>query len=68
MRLKTGTHVRLILTDGTTLVGVAEHSGQWGIHRLRDVSIFTRIDPERIKGYVLVPKQRVLFAQMAAED
>lgn len=64
MHLKPGMNARLVLTDGTTVAGVAERSGQWGVHRLRDVQIFTRLDPERVQGFLLVPDRHVLFAQI----
>lgn len=65
MHLKPGANVRLILTDGTTVSGVAERSGQWGVHRVRDVEVFTRTDPARIQGHLLVPDRHVMFAQIA---
>lgn len=67
MYLKRGAHTHLILTDGTTVKGVAERSGQWGVHRLRDVEVFTRTDPARVQGYLLVPDRHVMFAQIAPE-
>lgn len=68
MYLKPGLFVRLILVDGTTVAGTAERSGQWGVHRLRKVSVYSRLDPERVQGHLLVPKRNVLFAQIAPPD
>lgn len=67
MRLKTGIKARIVLTDGTTVVGTTAHSGQWGVHKLREVQIFTRLDPESIQGVLLVPKRHVMFVQIAPE-
>lgn len=66
--LKPGLAARLILTDGTTLAGTVARSGQWGVHRLNKVTVYTRIDPERVAGHFLVHKRNVLFAQISPPE
>ena len=65
MRLPIGAAARLVLTDGTTLEGRAGRSGQWGVHRLEKVTVYTR-GPEGspLVGYLQIDKSRVLFAQI----
>lgn len=68
MRLKPGIKARLILRDGTTVAGRVARSGQWGVHRLNTVTLYTRIDPERVAGYFLVPDREVAFAQITPPE
>lgn len=68
MRIKPGIAVRLILRDGTTVSGVSARSRQFGVHRLNRVHVYSRIEPERVKGYLLVPDRNVLFAQVSPPD
>lgn len=65
MRLPIGAAARLVLTDGTTLEGRTARSGQWGVHKLVKVTVFTR-GPEgsELAGFLQIDKSRVLFAQI----
>lgn len=64
MHLKIGATARLVLTDGTTVAGTVSRSGQWGVHRLDDVTVWNRADQARLEGFLQVDKRRVLFAQI----
>lgn len=64
MRLKTGVTARLALRDGTTVLGRTARSGQFGVHRLEKVRVFTRVEPAEVRGYLLIPDRNVWFAQI----
>lgn len=68
MRLKIGVNARLVLTDGTTVQGLATRSGQWGVHRLDMVTAWDRSEPASLAGHILVDAGRVLFAQIEPPD
>lgn len=69
MRLRTGTKCRLVLEDGTTLVGTAARSWQAGVLRLNFVTAYAREGEIEapVQSHFLIPAARVLFAQVGAE-
>lgn len=69
MRLRTGTKCRLVLEDGTTLVGTAARSWQPGIVRLNYVTAHAREGEIEAppQSFFLLPVHRILFAQVGAE-
>lgn len=69
MRLPIGQKCRVILEDGTTLVGTAARSWRWGVIRLNGVKFYSRMgeDEAPALSYFLVPRRRVLFVQVGGE-
>lgn len=64
MHLEIGATARLVLADGTTVAGTVARSGQWGVHRLEDVTVWNRGEASPLLGHLQVDKRRVLFAQI----
>ena len=69
MKLRNGTKCRVVLEDGTTLVGTAARSWQPGVLRLNYVTAFAREGEVEApaQSHFLVPVGRVLLAQVGAE-
>lgn len=69
MRLRIGTKCRVVLEDGTTLVGTAARSWSPGVLRLNYVTAWAREGEVEApaQSFFLLPKRRVLFAQVGAE-
>lgn len=66
MRLKQGSSVRLVLSDGTTVEGVVRFSWRFRVIKLTDCVTLTRDGQVKLDGYLLVPARSVLFAQVGA--
>lgn len=66
MRLKLGTSVRVVLTDGTTFVGTVRFSWRIRVIKLTDVTTLSRDGEIRADGYMLVPAKSVLFVQVGS--
>lgn len=66
MRLKTGTSARIVLTDGTTVVGTVRFSWRWRVIKLTDVLTQTRDGEVLADGYLLIPAGSVLFVQVGS--
>jgi hypothetical protein len=64
MRLKLGTSVRIVLVDGTTVVGTVRFSWRWRVVKLTDVLTQTRDGEVLADGYLLIPATSILFAQV----
>lgn len=64
MWLKHGSGVRIVLIDGTTLVGTVRFSWRFRTIKLTDVVTQTREGEIRADGYLLIPVRSVLFAQV----
>lgn len=64
MRLKHGSSVRIVLVDGTTIVGTVRFSWRWRVVKLTDVVTQTRDGEILADGYLLIPHRSVLFAQI----
>lgn len=65
MYLRKGITAQLVLKDGTTVVGVAARSRQWGVHKLVKVRVLTRDDEgAKLSGHLLIPRRSVWFAQI----
>ena len=64
MRLKHGSSVRIVLVDGTTVVGTVRFSWRWRTIKLADVVTQTRDGEILADGYLLSPVRSVLFAQV----
>lgn len=69
MRIKTGMKCRIVLEDGTTLVGTAARSWQPGVLRLNFVTAWAREGEIEapVQSFFLLPVARVLFVQVGAE-
>jgi hypothetical protein len=66
MRLKTGTSARIVLLDGTTVVGTVRFSWRWRVIKLTDVLTQTRDGEVLADGYLLIPAGSVLFVQVGS--
>lgn len=66
MRLKIGSNVRVVLTDGTAFEGKVARSWRWRTVKLVDAMTQTRDGEIRADGYLLVPAGSILFAQVGA--
>jgi hypothetical protein len=66
MRLKHGSSVRIVLVDGTTIVGTVRFSWRWRTIKLTDVVTATRDGEILADGYLLIPTRSVLFVQVGA--
>jgi small nuclear ribonucleoprotein (snRNP)-like protein len=64
VRLKNGSSVRIVLVDGTTVVGTVRFSWRWRVIKLTDVVSQTRDGEIVADGYLLIPERSVLFAQV----
>lgn len=68
MYLPVGVTARLVLKDGTTVVGTTARSRRWGVHKLIRVRVLTRLEAEKMAGYLLIPGRGVWFAQIMPPD
>lgn len=66
MRLKLGSSVRLVLSDGTTVEGVVRFSWRIRVIKLFDVVSLNNHGQIKIDGHLLIPARSVLFAQVGA--
>jgi hypothetical protein len=66
MRLKTGSSARIVLADGTTVVGTVRFSWRWRVIKLTDVLTQTRDGEVLVDGYLLIPARSVLFVQIGS--
>jgi hypothetical protein len=66
MRLKTGTSARIVLAEGTTVVGTVRFSWRWRVIKLTDVVTQTRDGEIIADGYLLIPARSVLFVQVGS--
>lgn len=66
MRLKLGSSVQLVLSDGTTVEGVVRFSWRVRVIKLVDVVALNQHGQVSISGYLLIPAHSVLFAQVGA--
>jgi hypothetical protein len=66
MRLKHGSGVRLVLTDGTALAGTVRPSWRWRTVKLTEVLTQTRNGEVQADGFLFVPSHAILFAQVGA--
>lgn len=66
MRLKIGSNVRIVLTDGTAFEGIVARSWRWRTVKLVDAVTQTRDGEIRADGFLLVPSGSILFAQVGA--
>jgi hypothetical protein len=64
MRLKYGSSVRIVLADGTTVVGTPRFSWRWRTVKLTDVITQTRDGEILADGYLLIPASSILFVQV----
>lgn len=64
MRLKHGSSVRIVLADGTTVVGTVRFSWRFRVVKLADVVTATRDGDILADGYLLIPVRSILFAQV----
>lgn len=64
MRLKLGSSVQLVLSDGTTVEGVVRRSWRMRVIKLVDVVALNQHGDVKITGYLLVPARSVLFAKV----
>lgn len=67
MRLKLGSSVRIVLTDGTTVVGTVRFSWRFRVVKLADVLTQTRDGEVLADGYLLIPARSILFAQVGGK-
>lgn len=67
MRLKHGSSVRIVLVDGTTVVGTIRFSWRWRTVKLTDVLTQTRDGEIVADGYLLIPGRSILFAQVGGQ-
>lgn len=66
MRLTINTSARVVLVDGTTLVGTIRRSWRWRVIKLTQVTTLTRDGEISADGYMLVPARSVLFVQVGS--
>lgn len=66
MRLKLGSSVRLVLSDGTTVEGVVRFSWRIRVIKLTDVVSLNQQGQINLDGHLLIPTRSVLFAQVGA--
>ena len=67
MRLKYGSSVRIVLADGTTIVGTVRFSWRFRVVKLTDVLTATRDGDVLADGYLLIPARSILFVQLGGQ-
>lgn len=67
MRLKNGSSARIVLSDGTTVIGTVRFSWRFRVIKLTDVVTQTRGGDILADGYLLIPARSVLFVQIGGK-
>jgi hypothetical protein len=66
MRLKYGSSARIVLLDGTSLVGTVKFSWRWRTVKLVEVTTHIPGGDVTVDGHLLIPARSILFVQVGA--